>query len=236
MSDPAISSFSPLVISPQLRQAQTGRLDQIQQLLEVGTRPIAELSPEQVAAQNTYYNQVQDDIATVRNGTPLPALPNLPAGGAQNPQLASILSKCPKQLQETYRTASGGRDNPDLALRLGMQYKVTLEYKLQEPLPEGPASQNKAMEKLGAKSVNAAIAQEHRRIAWSSKEQTPQGPGRVPPPQPLPNHLDEVAAMNVFGKMDEAKIELTPQQKQRRADIEGLFACEQLIDWAQSHL
>lgn len=77
MSDPSIGGFSPLVITPQMRQAQAQRMERVQQTLETGPTVIPNMDPSQAMAQTSYYSQVQSDIGQVRTG-PFPALPPVP--------------------------------------------------------------------------------------------------------------------------------------------------------------
>ncbi len=78
-----IGGFGPLVITPQQRQAQVQRMEQVQQTLETGPSAIAQLTPETAAAQYSYFSQVQEDIGTVRNGSSFPSLPPVPGLGGQ---------------------------------------------------------------------------------------------------------------------------------------------------------
>lgn len=227
MSTSSVGGPGPLIISPELRVAQARRMEHAQEALQVDPRAIAQLSPEEVAAHTNYYAQVQQDIQTVRQGTPLPGLPSREP---MSPGFAKALSQCPAELRASYNASAGNTMNRDLALRLALMHRTRLEIKLRDPLPEGPASQNKAMENLGAGSVNQAIEQEHRRIAWSAKAIQQPGPGgRTPLPQPLPKHIQEQATLNVFDRMDQAHVALTPEQQRRRQDIQEFFGCEALM-------
>lgn len=75
-----IGGFGPLIITPQQRQAQAQRMEKVHQTLETGPSAVAQLNPESAAAQFSYFNQVQEDIGTIRNGV-FPRLPALPGFG-----------------------------------------------------------------------------------------------------------------------------------------------------------
>lgn len=80
-----ISGFSPLVITPQMRAAQAQRMERVHQALDVEPGAVAQLNPRVAAAQFSYFNQVQDDIGTIRNGSfpSLPPIPGMNGGGTR---------------------------------------------------------------------------------------------------------------------------------------------------------